>query len=242
MSKKLIAGAGVVASFAIALAPLATFATTAGTNPDASKDTLVVTVEKVCQFGYGTVGVGTHVNGTTTGYTGTSGLTTSRSGYGAGYGDWDSETNTAYLSTGTATTETAYGVMENATVNPNFAQSTLNIVCNNQDGYQITASAGNLAGTGSNSEVIAYSRVTPAATASTWSFSVAATTDSGTANDLTADAAAFNTELTDDVIAHSASATAATGDTITITYGVAVGPTLAADTYTGSVVYTLAQL
>jgi len=51
MSKKLIAGAGVVASFAVALAPLATFA--AGSYyPNTQKDTLNVTIEEICSFGH----------------------------------------------------------------------------------------------------------------------------------------------------------------------------------------------
>ncbi len=51
MSKKLIAGAGVVASFAIALAPLATFATEADWNSDIHTDTFRVTVLPTCSFG-----------------------------------------------------------------------------------------------------------------------------------------------------------------------------------------------
>ena len=50
MSKKLIAGAGVVASFAVALAPLATFADTV-TPSDQHTDELVVTVLPSCTFG-----------------------------------------------------------------------------------------------------------------------------------------------------------------------------------------------
>ena len=50
MSKKLIAGAGVVASFAIALAPLATFAAN-GVVSDQHADELVVTVLPSCTFG-----------------------------------------------------------------------------------------------------------------------------------------------------------------------------------------------
>ena len=52
MSKKLIAGAGVVASFAIALAPLATFAESVnGTVSDQHTDKLVLTVLPSCTFG-----------------------------------------------------------------------------------------------------------------------------------------------------------------------------------------------
>ncbi|MBQ6130124.1 hypothetical protein IJI72_00265 [Candidatus Saccharibacteria bacterium] len=48
MSKKLIAGAGVVASFAVALAPLATFAVDAS---DTHTDKLILTVLPSCTFG-----------------------------------------------------------------------------------------------------------------------------------------------------------------------------------------------
>ena len=60
MSKKLIASAGVVASFAVALAPLATFAT-GSYYPNTHKDTLNVTIEEVCSFGH-TYADGTVVN------------------------------------------------------------------------------------------------------------------------------------------------------------------------------------
>ncbi len=67
MSKKLIAGAGVVASFAVALAPLATFADTVSPS-DQHTDQLVLTVLPSCAFGSPTTrqnidGVG-HDNGT----------------------------------------------------------------------------------------------------------------------------------------------------------------------------------
>ena len=48
MSKKLIAGAGAVAAFAVALAPLATFAEDLRTQTD----TLEVTIADACSFGY----------------------------------------------------------------------------------------------------------------------------------------------------------------------------------------------
>ena len=51
MSKKLIAGAGVVASFAVALAPLATFATVSSDASDQHTDQLVLTVLPSCTFG-----------------------------------------------------------------------------------------------------------------------------------------------------------------------------------------------
>ena len=159
MSKKLIAGASVVASLAVALAPLATFAT-GSYYPNTHKDTLNVTIEEVCSFGHtyadGTVvNPGSHTNGT--------GLNTPSSNIDAGksYGKWlnasgeDVAVATAYdtqdttdaqnpvpsvaPTNTTAVADTAYGVMETNTVNGTFAKTTLAIICNNATGYQIKA-------------------------------------------------------------------------------------------------------
>ena len=62
MSKKLIAGAGVVASFAIALAPLATFAVDVS---DQHTDELVLTVLPSCTFGSATKGTAPYPGGIT---------------------------------------------------------------------------------------------------------------------------------------------------------------------------------
>ena len=96
MSKKLIAGAGVVASFAIALAPLATFATNKY-YPNTHQDKLSVTIEEICSFGHtyadGTVvNPGSHTDGTGLGSpaeTGTEADTPIESiNAGKSYGHW----------------------------------------------------------------------------------------------------------------------------------------------------------
>lgn len=169
MSKKLIAGAGVVASLAVALAPLATFAT-GSYYPNTHKDTLNVTIEEVCSFGHDYAGTandvnpGAHVDGTgLNNETGTQ-ADTPTSGHTAGksYGKWELASGAAGASaydtqdttdqenpvpsadprTGhtTALEDTAYGIMETNTVNNNFAKTTLAIICNTDAGYQIKVS------------------------------------------------------------------------------------------------------
>ena len=165
MSKKLIAGAGVVASFAVALAPLATFA--ASYYPNTHKDTLNVTIEEVCSFGHTyadstVVNPGSHTDGT--GLNSETGVVedtpSSNIDAGKSYGKWldasgdgvsvataydtqDTTSNPNKPSVAptntTAVADTAYGVMETNTVNATFAKTTLAIICNTAAGYQIKA-------------------------------------------------------------------------------------------------------
>ena len=293
MSKKLIAGAGVVASFAIALAPLATFATDeAGTKaPNAQKDILSVTLEEVCAFGYtSTNGVtvlqGKHTDGTRlSGDANQTDTVLTDKTAGKSFGKWDDTAlDGAYDGRGAtdvttddaADTDTAYAIMENGTVNTTFAKTQLNIVCNNLSGYRLSAVATNLAdvnaATNNNTDNIAYSRVAPAITDSTWSFYLTDVTTTGitdTTHEVAATAtpsegqykleasgatrtiiaSAFDstiettsTEPLYNVIAHSNGATSKTGDRYEITYGVSVDSALPAGTYQGNVVYTLAQI
>lgn len=98
MSKRIIAGAGVVAGLAVALAPVATFATDF-LYPNKHQDRLSVTIEKVCSFGYDytdgddvTTGLHTDGDGTNTDKgTGTVHGTAADADKTAGknYGKWD---------------------------------------------------------------------------------------------------------------------------------------------------------
>ncbi|MBQ3430824.1 hypothetical protein IJG20_01830 [Candidatus Saccharibacteria bacterium] len=96
MSKKLIASAGVVASLAVALAPLATFATNSY-YPNTHQDRLSVTIEEVCSFGHtyangDVVHPGSHTDGTGLGSPAETGTeaNTPTTGINAGksYGHW----------------------------------------------------------------------------------------------------------------------------------------------------------
>ena len=266
MSKKLIAGAGVVASFAIALAPLATFAADTLT-PNAQRDILNVTIEKVCAFGYDTVTAGSHTDGNNTDYkngSNTAPGTADRAASadpvviaaGGGYGKWNTATVVGYDSTVTPTptpdTDTAYGVMETNTVNPNFAKTTLKVVCNDTDGYQITAKTIDLDATGVTGGILTTSNA-PAAGTSSWAFQIADATDSGSGGTnkgiVATDADTWYggyTSATAIISTASASgtdkSTLDTGDIWTMTYGVGISASQAAGTYEGYVDYVLSQL
>ena len=257
MSKKLIAGAGVGASCASALAPLATFAT-GTTNPRGITDTLNVTIEKVCSFGYKqgatqVVSLGSHTDGSelsTDNISGTQADTPSNGKTaGMGYGKWDSTTLTAYdIPAGgepTKSGETAYAVMETGTNNPNFAKTTMNIVCNNKDGYTLTATPSALTGE-TNGETIVAAGYGDSVTTSTWGYKFAAATGSDNTNTLTNAAQTWNANASAAQVITLTSgagvATKATGDSFTITYGVSVATNLSADTYEGSIDYLLAEI
>ncbi len=293
MSKKLIAGAGVVASLAVALAPMASFALTYTEGdylyPNTHRDTLSVTLEKVCSFGYeytdGTEVIpGYHTDGTaiTTVTEDPSYKTLNSKTQGLSYGIWDiTATNnvkeaTAYdtqitttapfstTATGTAptaqdttaVTDTAYGIMENATYNLTFAKTALNVICNNVDGYHISAVSTPLylGGDSSAAHYIDQTNATPAASASTYSLKAAAVanadsetaaTDTNRTVTVSTNWGAYTT-ATDVVsvapLANKSAASFKKGDVYEITYGVGIAPDLPAGTYTGTVTYTLAQL
>jgi len=283
MSKKLIAGAGVVASFAVALAPLATFATDY-VNPRGHTDRLSVTIEQVCAFGYTTgstqvVVPGTHTDGANADYSGDladgtqSDTPSSGHAAGKGYGAWElaSGTTTGQISTYDYTTTTttddtytevkdvAYGIMENNTYNDNFASTRLNIVCNNKNGYTLTAYPTDLTRTGESTDKIAAGGHTAETADSKWSFKVAATDRTGTGEDadwaaqtntntLASSASSWSTTTDSNSIqlialtSDAGVATPSLGDSFTVTYGVGVSSTLSAGTYEGDIRYIVAQI
>ena len=269
MSKinKAIAALSVVASLGVSAAPMATFAATS--TPNAQKDILNVTIEEVCAFGYGDITPGYHTDGTTTGYTGTSTTAREESGSGqdrvaaagAGNGIWDltaPKLVTGYdgtVQSPVADTDTAYGIMEANTVNKDFAKTTLNVVCNDNDGYTITASTTNLAPGSGVTGNIASTAAEPAAGTSSWAFQIADTstnttnhgviqTAAGTTSDSGYWYGGYTTNAT--TIISSAAATDKTtpdtGDIWTMTYGVGISKAQPAATYEGHVIYQLASI
>ena len=258
MSKKLIAGAGVVASFAIALAPLATFATV--TDGNAHRDTIKATIDPTCSFGHTyastdtpqEVTIGSHTNGNA----GTVSADSTRTNAGVGAGIWDSASATNYIDTTGITsghlyygetdttpipTETLWGIVEAGSEITDFGKTVLHVVCNVKGGYQITATPTALSGAVDGS--IAYGYTSGIAT-SAWGFKVVATTDRGVVGGgATSDT--FSPTLTSGsaVITNTANRTTPRqGDEYTITYGMGIAANQGADTYTGTVTYVLAEL
>lgn len=274
MSKKLIAGAGVVASFAVALAPLATFAEGDPVSAsDQHTDELVVTVLPSCTFGSakksGTSypsGI-THNAPTDTGYAADGSTTVAQT---RGATAWNT-TQTAEAASGTDegghnaddVDSTGYGILVNEgglttdnssalsnssehTVHRSmyagvstttFAKTTMYIVCNNGDGYSITATAEDLSN-GTTTEDIPV-------TNATISESTAASTSGYNGVVTTADASDAPTNLTnitsktETIIAKKSGVTKEDGDSITVTYGMSIKTSQKADTYDGKVVYKL---
>ena len=243
MSKKLIAGAGVVASFAVALAPLATFAADATWNSDEHTDTLSVTVLPTCAFGAATAtpitGVShnaspTAANGPTVGtpdpaINGASNIAT-----------WVEDANKDNLGmtpdaagqTEHATTDTAYYRIFAGTADSEMGTTILKVVCNQNNGYKIFTEAANLSEGTETINVVAAGAAT--ATATGYTIAVADTDSRGATLTQVTDTTKTATVVND-------AASNAAGDTYTYTYGIGIAPTQKAATYTGNVVYTLVQ-
>ncbi|MBR2587330.1 hypothetical protein IKE71_03095 [Candidatus Saccharibacteria bacterium] len=228
MSKKLIAGAGIVASLAVALAPLATFAADAAYNSDVHTDTLNVNVLPTCAFGAANAtpvvtGVAHNNASNTPLVNGTNSATWSVVTANDNLGMTpDAAEQTEHPSADSA----AYSIYA-GTADDNMGTTTLKVVCNQPNGYKIKVTAGELAqGTDKISPIASPS-------ASTTGYKI---TTAGTADTV---APVISTTATEAVIKNSASA--ATGDEFTFTYSIGVAAGTKAGTYTGDVVYTLVQ-
>ena len=116
-------------------------------------------------------------------------------------------------------------------LNTNVGTTTMTIICNQYNGYAVTANMTSLSGNGSNA--ISYSATTPTAGSGTWTAyntpTVAGT--AGTAANIaaTADAAVISNSV------HTSS----TGDSSVIVYKVGTTNNQAAGAYTGTATYTL---
>ena len=245
MSKKLIAGAGVVASLAVALAPLATFATISRTaESDKHTDTLNITVAPSCSFG--TV---TAAGAVTDGITHTIGATDATADYVGPTAAWtegaDSGTGRlpdadsgSYTTNGETNDSFAYGIYA-GTKKDAIATTTLTIYCNNAGGYTLKAATANLVEQeGGADKASDAATITPntsySATVSGYAIASVAATD----NTIETVSGKFaNTTPTE--IAHKEVASSENGDAITMTYGIGVAPSQRAALYKGNVVYTL---
>ena len=271
MSKKLIAGAGVVASFAVALAPLATFATQAGTPSDTHADELVLTVLPSCTFG--------SIAKSTTPYPGGITHDGSTGNYGAdGTVADERETHSATAWNTTATAEAASGTDEGGhnaddvastgygtlngeggvnatnglanasehtvhrsmlagTTTNTFASTTMWVVCNDGEGYSVSATAVPLSdGAQSNPKEIPVS-ASYSATSSGYALKAITSASAGTA--MTIPTAADVAPTSETVIATHAGVSDEAGDSLTVVYGVGVAASQEADTYAGKVTYKL---
>lgn len=264
MSKKLIAGAGVVASFAIALAPLATFATD-GVVSDQHTDKLVLTVLPSCTFGSVSKSASGIAHDDSTDNYGADGSSTTQSTITATAWNTDSttdEVDSVSAHTSDVTDSTGYGILDNeggltttnheelanhskhtvhrsmlaGTTTATFAQTAMTVYCNNGGGYSITGQATALAGTSTNIPV----NNTYSASVSGYNLATLAVSGGSLALEQVSSANVTHAEPTSEtVLAHSSTVTAETGDTLTVTYGMGVSSNQQADTYVGTVTYKL---
>ena len=247
MSKKLIAGAGVVASFAIALAPIATFATITRSNEsDKHTDTLNITVAPSCSFGTvtatGVVTDGiTHTVGdadSTADYVGPAAAWTEATDSGTGrLPDKDSGT---YGTNAETNDSFAYGIYA-GTKKDAIATTALKIFCNNAGGYTLKAVTNDLAEWEGNAAVVSGKEI-PADTdysATVSGYAIASVVAGDTTNITTVSGKFASATAVE--IAHRESESAENGDTITMTYGLGVAPSQKAALYKGDVIYTLFQ-
>ena len=108
--------------------------------------------------------------------------------------------------------------------------TTLTVVCNQNNGYKIKVSAANLTLTGADPIAPIAS---PSATVTGYNITPSTEVTGATTTPVT------STTATEAVVKGTASA--ATGDAYTFTYGIGIAPGTTAGTYTGDVVYTLVQ-
>ena len=244
MSKKLIAGAGVVASFAIALAPLATFAAENNYTSDEHTDHFEITVKPTCAFGHLAVGSGnalvgiSHNTGGTGAYNDTAAWTEDETAdvvRNTGRTP-DNSTGTEYVETDTA----AYDI-EAGTMKEGFASTTLTVFCNNSTDAPYTlkvAMDANLTDGTNNIPALA----TYSASVSGYAIdSVSKTAGNGAINTTNFPASTKKAYTSETIMATSSTGTATTGDIYVVNYGIGVASTQVAGTYEGDVVYTLYQ-
>ena len=226
MSKKLIAGAGVVASLAVALAPLATFAE----NEPTIVDDLIVNIPEACEFGHT--------------FTDQSLSSSNLSDVARvdGVGAWNNN-NTPQAH---KAANKAYGTMEAGTATDNFASNTISIFCNKNGGYHLTAAATDLNGPNSKKIEIGdgASEVEAGDSTSLWSYTLTLThADNETAALDAADSGDSTDEIaapdSAETILHNTATTGNAGDVLNIVYSVGIISTQQAGTYEGTITYTL---
>ncbi len=195
---------------ALGLAALPVAGVFAASSGGPFTDTLSVTISNACTFARGSTA---HAKGTTGGTSATD------------TGTWSDDTLSGTIAAGTAWSD--------------FGTSNFNVVCNNAEGWKVTASSTTsfeLVGGTTTSEKIGLGTVGDDTAA--WSY-----TPSTSDSDVTAGTANGAKASTPDyVVAQSTKTTTASGRDFSVKYGVSVNHTLSDQSYTGTITYTFAQL
>lgn len=166
-------------------------------------DTIDVTIDNACTFSRGAT---PHADGDGT----------------PANGAWGTDTSADKLS----------GNLAAGGIDSNFGSSNFNVVCNNHNGWKVTAAAIALTGLTTTSENIPLG--TPAADTAAWNYT-SSSTDSAITGTGT-----FSTAS--QIVAQSAVTTPTAGRNFSVSYAVSVDHELSAQTYEGKIVYTFAQL
>lgn len=144
-------------------------------------------------------------------------------------------------------TDTVSATMANGTVAENYGESTFTVTCNKHNGFKVGTSFTNAKSTtngdltgaiASNSEVVPLSATFSDNSNSGWSYKVTAVTGglvNGTASGTPSTPQWQNASNAQVVY----SETPVSAGTYTVQYGVGIDATQAADTYTGSIIYTI---
>ena len=192
-----------IAGASLALAAMPVASVFATTTGGPFTDTLDVTIDNACTFSRGAE---PHANGDGT----------------PANGAWGTDTSADKLS----------GNLAAGGIDSNFGSSNFNVVCNNKNGWKVTAAAEALTGLTTTSENIPLG--TPTADTAAWNY-----TSSSTDSNITG-TGTFSTAS--QIVAQSAVTTPTAGRNFTVTYAVSVDHELSAQTYEGTIVYTFAQL
>ena len=203
--KKSIIAAG-AASVALAAMPVVgAFAASTG-GP--FTDTLVVNIDNACTFSRGAPA---HTDGDV------------NTGGTVATGSWG---------TTTATPDTVTGTLAPGEYDSDFGSSAFNVICNNENGWKVTAAATALTGTTTTTENIPLG--TPAADIAAWNYT-SSSSDTAITGTGTYSAAS-------QIVAQSTATTPTAGRNFSVLYKVSVNHALSAQTYQGTIEYTFAQL
>lgn len=233
--------AKIIASFAasavVAATPMAlTFADTtpAGVTSGDGKyiDKLVVEVKPTCTFSRREVVTsdGGHTDGSK--YSdATAGISETTTGNGA----WTKGSGTGDAKV----TDTLTGIIAGNSVDADFGSSHFNVICNNYNGWKVTATATALAGaiTGNTKTIPNTGTSDVAAGTDGWSY-----TSTVTEGSTLIDAGGLNATIVAQSKTEGDKTTGNAGQNFDILYKVATSNSLPTDTYTGTVTYVFAQL
>ena len=241
MSKKIIAGLGVVAGLAVALAPTATFAEiTRTTTSDEHTDGFAITVADTCAFGN---------DDSTSAVTGVE-HNTGGSGSYDGMATWTNTDTTnkgrrpdndnGTLAAADSATDTATYSIEAGTTKAGFATTTLRVYCNNSTTgkYTLKVTMDDL----QKGETSNYIRANAGYSAAASGYAIDSVAAGTNAHGAVANT--FNNKFgstVETVMATSSTGTDTAGDDYTITYGIGVQANQEAGLYEGTVLYKLYQ-